>query len=282
MRTNLHSFQCHTPETPQEALQLKSEVEGIIPIAGGTEVMVWLNDGRMPGKNYQSLHQLARKWRYIELDEDGSLHIGPLTTYTDVRFHPYITEVYPLLVESAKVTGALQIQNRGTLAGNIANGSPAADSVPSLLTYDAKVKLESVRGDRLVELSDFYLGYRKNAMEKDELITEIVLPPQPAPGDFHYFNKVGTRSAQAISKIVFSALRVPGNGHVRISIGSVCPTTIRARKTEEAIAQGAGKEEAWRVLESEIAPIDDVRSTGVYRVKVTRNILWDFLDRTRG
>ncbi|MEO8377383.1 MAG: FAD binding domain-containing protein [Candidatus Sumerlaeota bacterium] len=278
MKTNVADLKVFSPRTVEEALQQRRDVANLTPIAGGTEVLVWLNDAKFAGKNYQSLHGLAKDWRYVRGGADGTLLIGALATYADLRFNPIVKEKYPLLVESARVTGALQIQNRATPVGNIANGSPAADTVPSLLVYDAKLKLRSLRGERIVELKDFFTGYRKNVMASDELIAEIILPAPLFTGEQQHYRKVGTREAQAISKVVFAGARNASG--VRLAWGSLAPTTVRALKTEAALQNGADATAAWEILQTEIAPIDDIRSTAEYRRKVTRNILWEFLDKT--
>jgi xanthine dehydrogenase small subunit len=274
--TNLAPLACIAPQTVAEALEQRATNPSLIPIAGGTDVMVWLNDGKVPGREYQSLHQLADEWRYVRELSDGSIRIGALATYTDVRHHPIVATRYPMLVESARVTGALQIQNRGTLAGNIANGSPAADTVPVLMVYDAEVELVSTSGSRRVPLADFYTGYRRNVMRGEELIGAIILPPCNAPKQV--FRKVGTREAQAISKVVFAGTRSADRKTWRLAWGSVAPTTIRAGKTEAALANGASSQDAWEALQTEIAPIDDIRSTREYRLEVSRRILQDFVD----
>lgn len=277
-RCDLNEFPCFVPANIDEALAQKAEINGLLPIAGGTEVMVLMNEGLMPPTPCQPLHRLRKSWRYIRTADDGGLRIGPLTTYTDVRFHPYIREKFPLLVQAAKVTGAVQIQNLGTLAGNIVNGSPAADMVPSLMVYEARLRLLGKRGERLINLSEFFTGYRKNVLESDEYLSEIIIPPTAFPPANQYYLKVGTRAAQAISKVVFAGARI--DGLARLSWGSVAPTTIRSLKTEEAIQQGAAANEAWEILDTEIKPIDDIRSTAGYRRLVSRRILADFLQKT--
>ncbi len=274
--TNLSPLACVAPRSVQEALEQKAMNPALIPIAGGTDVMVWMNDGKLPGREYQSLHRLAPEWRRISETADGGLRIGALATYTDARHHPLVRARYPLLVESARVTGALQIQNRGTLAGNVANGSPAADTVPVLMVYDALVELASRVGTRTVPLCEFQTGYRRNKMRGDELISALVLPP-PAPGLRQSFRKVGTREAQAISKVVFAGTRTADGKSCRLAWGSVGPTTVRAVKTEQAIGSGAGFDTAWGLLQTEIAPIDDIRSTREYRLAVSRRILAGFM-----
>lgn len=278
MSSNLAEYNCLVPASVEEALRQRAEHPGIMPIAGGTEVMVWLNDGNAPKRPYQSLHKLAKEWRYVGAAEDGGLLIGAMANYTDIRHHPHVTKHYPLLVEAARVTGALQIQNRATIVGNIANGSPAADTVPSLMVYDAELRLVSLKGERRVALAQFFTGYRSNILQPDELIAEIILPPPAFSAPEQHYRKVGTREAQAISKVVFAG----GRSHekVRMALGSLGPTTIRPLKTEEAILRGAGFDEAWAILQTEISPIDDIRSTREYRLKVTRNILREFLEKT--
>lgn len=277
MKTCLADYECLVPSSVEEALEQRRDRERLIPIAGGTDVMVWMNFGVLPGPVYQSLHRLASQWRYVREGEEGGLRIGALATYTDVRRHPVVQRDYPLLVEAARVTGALQIQNRGTLAGNIANGSPAADTVPALMVYDAQVVLVASGGERTVSLDEFFTGYRKNVMRPGELISEILLPPPRfAPGE-QYYRKVGTRQAQAISKVVVAGAWNRKEGMVRLALGSVAPVTVRAKRTEAALAHGASKEEAWDALRSEISPIDDIRSTRGYRVAVARNLLGEFV-----
>jgi len=279
MRTHLADIQVFQPDSVEEALHLQAEKHPLFPIAGGTDVLVWMNAGKMPGHLYQSLHRLSKDWRYVRADNDGGLRIGALATYSDVRFNAHVMAHYPLLVESARVTGALQIQNRGTLVGNVANASPAADTVPVLLVYDAKLKLVSTAGERWIALSEFYKGYKKNAMKPGELIAEIHLPPTSFRKEDLYYRKVGTREAQAISKVVFAGARSADGKTIRMAWGSVAPVTLRSVKTEGALAT-VSADDAWDMLRAEIAPIDDIRSTAEYRLKVSRNILRDFVART--
>jgi CO/xanthine dehydrogenase FAD-binding subunit len=279
IRSALSDHECLIPRTIEEALEQRTRHAGLVPIAGGTEVMVWMNDGKAPTGPYQSLHLLEPHWRSVRFDH-GALRIGALATYTDVRFHAAVVQHFPLLVESARVTGALQIQNRATIVGNVANGSPAADTVPVLMAYDARLRIRSLTGMREVPLAEFYLGYRKTVLRSDELIEAIVIP-QPEPDLLHYYRKVGTREAQAISKVVIAGVRSAtlggATGTVRLALGSVGPTTLRAHKTEHAILRGASAWEAKEVLRGEITPIDDIRSTGTYRRQVAENLLVEFL-----
>lgn len=278
MRTYLSEYTCLAPATVAEALEIAANEEVTIPIAGGTDVMVWMNDGKLPRGTYLSLHKLASEWRHVTPLQSGALRIGALATYSDVRHHPAVAELWPLLREAAIQTAAIQIQNRGTIVGNIANGSPAADTVPVLLAYDANVQILSRDGERTVPLSEFYTGYRKNVLRRGELIASVELPPHDIPAKRQWFLKAGTRMAQAISKVVFAGVR--HGAHVRMAWGSVAPVTLRSVKTEAAIAGGANADTAWEILRTEVAPIDDIRSTREYRTAVVHNILREFLKRT--
>jgi CO/xanthine dehydrogenase FAD-binding subunit len=194
-----------------------------------------------------------------------------------------VAERLPLLVAAARELGALQIQNRGTWAGNIANASPAADGVPALMAYDAVVELASVRGRRWVALADYFTGYKQTLRAPDELITAVTAQV-PAAGARHYWRKVGTRKLQAISKVVAAGVLERGADggvtRVRLALGSVAPVTLRARHVEAAVlglAAGAATDAALAALASDIAPIDDVRSTRDYRMRIARNLVRAFL-----
>lgn len=274
--SNPAKFRCLAPVSLAEAVQQKAEVPGLMPLAGGTEIMVLVNEGLIPPTPVQSLHKLETEWRYIRENSAGELAIGPLATYTDLRHHPIVRERYPLLVEAARVTGSLQIQNRGTLGGNIVNGSPAADSVPALMVYDAQLRLLSVRSERVVPINGFYTGYRKTLLQPEEILAEIVLPQRgSSSGTLHYYRKVGTRAAQAISKIVVAGLWESGSAP-RLAWGSVGPVTLRTPRTEAALADGSSAEEACGILLNEMTPIDDIRSTALYRQQVSCNLLKQF------
>jgi CO/xanthine dehydrogenase FAD-binding subunit len=180
----------------------------------------------------------------------------------------------PMLVEAARQIGGLQIQNRGTIGGNIATGSPAGDSLPVLAAADAILVLESADGTRRVPLTSFYTGYRTNVLQPDELIVSIEIPPVDGR---QWFRKVGTRAAQAISKVVMAAVR---GIRPRVALGSVAPTVVRAYKTEQELAATGRTADARRILMSEIAPIDDLRSTAAYRRRVAGNLLERFWAET--
>jgi CO/xanthine dehydrogenase FAD-binding subunit len=243
--------------------------------------MVLLEAGKLPHKNYLNIWNLA-ELRGIEVSPEH-VTLGALTTYTEVQSNPILREEFPMLCQAASETGGLAIQNRGTLGGNIANASPAADSPPALLAYDAALELISVNGARWVKYQDFHTGYKQMIMRADELLARIRLP-RASTNLHHYYRKVGTRKAQAISKVCFAATARISEGtvaDVRIVLGSVAPVPLRCIKTEDVLRgvklDRSSIEKAQAVLADEIVPIDDIRSTRDYRLQVSLNLLDDFL-----
>ncbi len=284
MRGNIPSYALVSPGGLVEALSLLAREPDVWqPFAGGTDLMVLLESGKLKHKNYLNIWNLA-ELRGITAATDH-LTLGALTTYTEVQANPILSEEFPMLCQAASETGGLAIQNRGTIGGNIANASPAADSPPALLAYNAELELLSVRGSRWVPYQTFHTGYKEMIMEPDELLARIRLP-RLWPDLHHYYRKVGTRKAQAISKVCLAATARVNEGtvdHVRIALGSIAPVPLRCIKTEDAL-RGARLEqgliEKARVeLAREIVPIDDIRSTKSYRLRVSLNLLDDFLRR---
>jgi CO/xanthine dehydrogenase FAD-binding subunit len=282
MRAFIPNYQLVTPSSLPEVLSLLAREPGVWqPFAGGTDLMVLLEAGKLAHKNYLNIWNLA-ELRGITTTSDY-VTLGALTTYTDIQSDPTLRAEFPMLCQAASETGGLAIQNRGTLGGNIANASPAADSPPALLAYNAELELLSVRGSRWVPYQTFHTGYKKMIMEPDELLARVRLPRR-WPDLHHYYRKVGTRKAQAISKICLAATARISEGrvdHVRLAFGSVAPVPLRCVKTEEALhgatLDGVAIEKAKSVLAREIVPIDDIRSTKNYRLRVSVNLLEDFL-----
>jgi CO/xanthine dehydrogenase FAD-binding subunit len=245
--------------------------------------MVLLEAGKLPHRNYVNIWNL-KELRGIEVT-DATVTLRALTTYTDVQAHPVLREEFPMLCQAAKETGGIAIQNRGTIGGNIANASPAADSPPALLAYDAELELISRSGTRRIPYAKFHRGYKQMDLRADELVIAIHLPRGRQPR-MHYYRKVGTRKAQAISKVCFAGVAEVANHtitRVRIALGSVAPIPIRCEQTEAALNQQPLNDETIKLgvatLASEIAPIDDIRSTRDYRLRVSLNLLQDFLQR---
>jgi CO/xanthine dehydrogenase FAD-binding subunit len=286
MRAYIPSYQLISPSNLSEVLDILARDDNRWkPFAGGTDLMVLLEAGKLPHKNYVNVWNL-KELRGIDIAEDH-VTLGALTTYTEVQDHQVLREEFPMLCQAAKETGGIAIQNRGTLGGNIVNASPAADSPPALLAYDAELELVSKEGTRRVPYHGFHQGYKQMDIRSDELLRAIRLPRSQNQLN-HYYRKVGTRKAQAISKVCFAAV-ANMTGHrlatVRIALGSVAPIPIRCQKTERALQNQPINDEtiaaAASSLANEISPIDDIRSTRDYRLQVSLNLLQDFLSQLR-
>jgi CO/xanthine dehydrogenase FAD-binding subunit len=285
MRSYLPAYDLEAPGTLQAVLQMLAETPGACrPFAGGTDLMVLLEAGTLPRGRYVSVWGLP-ELQGVEVT-DTAVTLGALTTYSEVLAHPVLRAEFPLLTRAAAETGGVATQNRGTLGGNIANASPAADSPPALLAYDAELELISVRGSRRVTYDRFHTGYKKMDLAADEVIRSITIP-RGRRGWIESYRKVGTRKAQAISKICFAAAAVlDGNvvRDVRVALGSVAPTVVRCAHAEAALRgrtlAGEVAAAASGALARDIAPIDDVRSTARYRLRVAENLLIQFLRET--
>jgi xanthine dehydrogenase small subunit len=292
-----HDLAAVSPATLDEALRLLAE-RRCRPVAGGTDLMVALAAGTAGAGSplldlwkLDELRGIRLETRSGPAEGPGTLVLGALTTYAEIRRSPLVAEHLPVLAEMAAVVGAAQIQNRGTIGGNIANASPAGDSLPVLLATDAVIVVRGIGGERRVPAAAFFTGYRTTARSPEELIVRVEIP-LPA-GRRVRFRKVGTRHALAISKVVMAvawhenepeaaagagAAGATASWHdVRVAVGSVAPVPMRARAAE-AILEGAAPtpataDRAARAIAAEIVPIDDVRSTASYRRSVTASIL---------
>ena len=254
MRSYVPGYELLAPRDLEHALELLSG--GYRPIAGGTDVMVLFEAGKLAHKKWISIRGLS-ELHGCDVTPDY-VTLGALTTYTQVRATPILHAEFPLLGQAAAETGGIATQNRGTLGGNIVNASPAADTPPALLVYDAQLQLISASASRWVSYDQFHRGYKKMDLAADELLVRIRLPRRFA-GWRHYYRKVGTRKAQAISKVCFAGIK--SGDDVRIALGSVAPVPLLLRGD----------------LESGISCIDDVRSTANYRMRVARNLLEEFM-----
>ena len=281
-QSNNRGPRCVSPRILSEAYEALAERGSALKIiAGGTDLMVLMNAHQLDASEFLDI------WRVDQLrgivDEGDAIRIGALTTYTEIIRSALVQQQAPALVAASRTIGAIQIQNRGTLGGNVVNASPAGDSLPVLAAYDAVVEIGSTRGLRDVPFNEFYTGYRRSVLLSDELVLAVRIPKLNS-GERDFFRKVGTRRAQAISKTVMAARAKVTSSVVEsisIGVGSVAPTVVRARKTEktltgrkltnELIAQAA------KTIAQEIAPITDLRSTEHYRRTVTGNILARFL-----
>jgi len=269
------------PRSLRDALRMLDAEGPLVPMAGCTDLYVALNFGTLDGTKFLNLWELA-ELRRIAVRGDV-LSIGALCTYTAIIESRVVQARVPMLAAASRQIGGVQIQNRGTIGGNIANASPAGDTLPVLAAADAIVVVKSSAGERRIPLTEFYAGYRKTVLAANELIVSVEIPRIQGR---QWFRKVGTRAAQSISKVVMAAVsgtRGKGQAAPRIALGSVAPTVIRLPLTEAALASGASITDAQRVLLDEIAPIDDVRSTAEYRRRVAANLLAGFWsERRRG
>ena len=253
------------PRTLQEALQFSADTPGCRALAGGTDLMVMLQARVIPPPE-----ALLDLWSVGELkgirETNGTIEIGAAACYTDIIRSPLVRRHVPALVAASQTIGAAQIQNRGTLGGNLANASPAGDTLPVLLAADAVV----VTDKRSIPVAQFFTAYRKTALAPGELIVAVRFP---ADGRRIHFRKVGTRAAQAISKVVLAVCTEPA----RVAIGSVAEVPWRAAGAERALAAG-NRDAAVAAIASDVRPIDDVRSTAEYRRAVTQNIFRRILE----
>jgi CO/xanthine dehydrogenase FAD-binding subunit len=265
MRASVPDYDLRTARSLEEALTLRAD--GYQPIAGGTDIMVLFQANQLRTRRFVDLTKLHLNHITVA---PTAITIGALTTYTDIQRHPDLQREFRLLCQAASWTGSIANQNRGTLGGNIANASPAADSSPALLVYNARLVLAKPNGTRTVDYNGFHTGYKQSLLAPDELIVAIELP-RPTSPRIEYIRKVGARRAQAISKICFAGIK---EGYtIRIALGSVAPMVIRCPRTEQALQKGLG---ATETLLSEITPIDDIRSTAHYRNRVAANLLEEF------
>jgi CO/xanthine dehydrogenase FAD-binding subunit len=284
MRAYIPAYDLRVPGSLSEALaMLAREPRVWQPFAGGTDLMVLLEAGKLSHKRFLSMSKLD-ELRGIEVTP-ANVTLGALTTYTEIQKHPVLQAEFPSLCAAARETGSIATQNRGTLGGNIVNASPAADSPPALLVYDAAIELVSERGVRWLSYHGFHSGYKKMQLSPDELLRAIRLPRRVRPWR-QYYRKVGTRKAQAISKVCFAGAALVDNGlirDIRIALGSVAPVVLRAGRTEDELRGSnitpVAVSAAQDTLAREIAPINDIRSTARYRMRVAQNLLEEFLSQ---
>ena len=288
MRSNVENYSLIQPATLTAALQILASDPTLTPIAGGTELMVALSAGRLPQKHLLSINHL-KELRFIDVTPEA-ITLGSGTTFTDIRHHAVVATDFPLLVQAASWTGSIANQNRGTLGGNIVNASPAADTPPALLAYDATLNLISARRTRTLPYTAFHLAYKRTGLAPGELLHSIRIERRFSAYR-SYIRKVGTRNAQAISKVALACLAWIAEGNpchikdIRIGAASLRETPTRCTAAEEALLNQPLTPETWpatiaaarAALASEARPIDDIRSTAKYRAAVAANLLEEFL-----
>ena len=282
MRGNPEAHQLIAPSSLSAALGYLAESPGQwMPIAGGTELMVAHAAGRL------SSPKLINLWGLKELSgisaTDETLTIGAGVTFRELRADPIVASDFPLLALAASWVGSIANQSRATLAGNIVNGSPAADAPPALLVYDAEIELISLTGRRRMMYPAFHTGYKRTRMNPDELVLALHLPRRF--GRHHtYLRKVGTRKAMAITKVALAATALLDGeiiSEIRLAAASLADRPVRLVATEAALLghplSAATIDRALRVMLEEAKPIDDIRSTEAYRRHVGANLLGEFL-----
>jgi xanthine dehydrogenase small subunit len=270
---DVNALALERPRSLKAALASLAGDPALTPIAGCTDVYVGLHFRTLPQQRFIDLWGL-KELRGISVTDDV-LRIGALSTYTEIIESKVVQKRVPMLVAASREVGGAQIQNRGTLGGNVANASPAGDTLPVLMAANAQIVLRSHAGTRTVPFDAFYTGYRQSVRRPDELIVAIEIPRIDGR---QWWRKVGTRRAQAISKIMMAGVRGKA---VRIGVGSVGPTVVLARKAADVLMNGGPVADAQAALLSEITPIDDVRSTREYRGRVAANLLESFWTATR-
>jgi OHCU decarboxylase len=284
MRSNPSEYEMVAPGSLRGVVTLMAKAPGAwLPIAGGTDVMVQYAAGKLPARKLVSIWNLP-ELRRIEVSAN-EIRIGSGSTYTDLCKDETVRREFPLLHSAARWTGGVANQNRGTIGGNIVNASPAADSLPALLLYDAELILVSARGERRLPYASFHIGYKKMLLQPDELVQSVCLPRRFS-GYFGHARKVGARNAQAISKVCIAALGRLADDvieDVRIALGSVAPVPLRLTETERALRGKVIDSDllllARKAVAAEIRPIDDIRSTARYRGAVASNLVAEFLSR---
>jgi OHCU decarboxylase len=287
MRSNPSDYEMVAPGSLHAIVSLMAKEPGAwLPIAGGTDVMVQYAAGKLPARKLVSVWNLP-ELRRIEV-MPGEIRIGAGCTYTDLCRDEAIEREFPLLHSAARWTGGVANQNRGTIGGNIVNASPAADSLPALLVYEAELILVSIRGERRLSYVNFHTGYKKTQLAADELVQTVCLPRRFS-GYFSHARKVGARNAQAISKVCIASLGRLADGvveDIRIALGSVAPVPLRLRETERTVRgkaiDSALELSARKAVAAETRPIDDIRSTARYRAAVAGNLVAEFLNRLGG
>ena len=283
MRAHPAEYKLVAPGTLTAVLSLLARDPGVwLPIAGGTDVMVQYSAGKLPARKLVSIWNLP-ELRRIEVSAD-EVRIGAGCTYTDLREHEIVNSEFALLTSAASWTGGIANQNRGTIGGNIVNASPAADSLPALLVYDAELLLVSAQGERRVPYANFHIDYRKTRLAPGELVRAVCLQKQFS-GYYAHARKAGARNAQAIAKVCLAALGRMAEGAVediRLAMGSVAPVPIRLTETERIVR---GKQIDQQLIQlaktsaaAEVRPIDDIRSTPRYRAAVAGNLVAEFLE----
>ncbi|MEK7388768.1 MAG: FAD binding domain-containing protein [Elusimicrobiota bacterium] len=282
MRGDPKSIRWLRARTPEQALALYAQNPGALPLAGGSDLMVAFNAGHLNRKTVLDLSGVER-WRKISAGR--TLAIGSLATFTEIQNHPQVAKRAPLLALALSEVGGPAVQNRATLGGNIANASPAGDSFPPLAVYEARVHLMSVDSQRAIPVLEAFAGVKKNSLKPGELIGCVELPALPSKPSRSLFRKLGTRSAQAVSKLAVAGLLWLGKDRrvveLRFAVNAMAPTARRLKSAEMFLRgktlDAPAIERACELVSQDVSPIDDFRSSAAYRLSACRNLLRAFL-----
>ena len=255
-----------------EAIRMQKETNGYF-LAGGTYSMVEINSERFDPECLIDLSLCPELYGVRE--EEAAVHIGALTTFTELEKSELIGSLFPALQKAAAEVGGPQVRNRGTVGGNICAASPAADAAPPLLALDAEIVAVGVNGERRIPITELFLAPKKTCLTADEVVTEIILPKT---GSRSGFIKVGKRNALAVSSINMAVAAVVKDGKlsdVRVAAGSCAPTPRLCPRTAACLLAGGlnAVNEAQEILMEEISPIDDRWATAEYRRMVAKNML---------
>jgi CO/xanthine dehydrogenase FAD-binding subunit len=257
----------HSPRALDDALRLRAEHPGAVPIEGGTDVMVELNFDRSRPDSLLDLNRVEelRGWSH----ENGALRLGASLTYTEAMREP-LAGLLPALAEASRTVGSPQIRNRGTIGGNLGTASPAGDALPPLLIEGAEVELASLRGTRRLAVQDFLTGPKRNALQPDELIVAVLVRPSGAP---QTFMKIGPRNAMVIAVCSLALAVDRERGELRAAYGSAGPVPALVTSPLEA------RETFPDEVAAAASPIDDVRGSARYRRHALRVLTARALDR---
>jgi xanthine dehydrogenase FAD-binding subunit len=281
----MKAFDYYRAETLQDALKILDELKGNVKVlAAGTDLVVRLKNNMVKEEN---ILDISRVKELKGIFSDGeTLHILPLTTHSEILESEDINKFATVLRDACATVGSPQIRNRGTLGGNIANASPAGDTLPALFVHTAKLKLVSINGERVIPVEEFFTGPGRTVLQPNELLADIYFPKMK-DNEIGFFKKLGQRNALAISMVSVAALLTPSNekykfSDAKIAFGAVAPTVIRGERVEKAILDSAVDSPekiryiaqlAWR----EVSPIDDVRASLKYRQDMSINLLYEGL-----
>jgi carbon-monoxide dehydrogenase medium subunit len=271
----MHEFRYLEPQSVAEACRMLAEYGGRAKLlAGGTDLVVQMNAGRHQPEAVIFVGRLP-ELKGIRFDARTGLSVGPLATMRELELHPVVRERYPTLARGAAEVGSVQIRNLATLGGNLCNASPSADTSPSLLALDAQVRIAGTEGERVVPIGQFWTGPGRTDLKPGEMVTGIQFPT-PAEGTRSFYYKLAVRKAMDLAMVGIAVSLVRRNGgceDVRIALGAVAPTVIRAAEAERLIAGTPDRiEEAARLAEAAAQPIDDQRASADYRRAMVRTL----------